>query len=336
MKKKILIVDDEPNNLSLMKVTLGEEGYLLKFAKTGARALETAFKDKPDLILLDIMMPGMDGYEVCHRLKSSPQTSSIPVIFVTAMTDVKDEQYGFDIGAVDYIGKPYQPAIIRSRVRNHLNLVKVDQLLKVQKEAIEMMGKAGHYNDTDTGVHIWRMADYAAALAEKKGWEPDKSELMRLGAPMHDTGKIGIPDNILKAPRKLTKEEWQIMRKHSSIGHGILSSGKTPLFKMAAEIALQHHEKWNGTGYPQGLKGEDIAESARITAIADVFDALTMKRPYKEPWPVEKAIETILSEKGQHFDPHLTELFVEIRDDIVSIKERWDKIEKYSSNGELS
>ncbi len=330
MKKTVLIVDDEPNNLSLMKVTLSEDNYTLKFAKNGAKALETAAKEQPDLILLDVMMPGMDGYEVCHRLKSSSETAGIPIIFVTAMTDVKDEQYGFDIGAVDYIGKPFHPAIIRSRVKNHLNLVKMDELLKVQKESIEMLGQAGHYNDTDTGVHIWRMADFSARIAEKAEWEKEETELLRLSAPMHDTGKIGIPDNILKAPRKLTVDEWKIMRNHSEIGYGILSNGKTSLFRMAADIALQHHERWDGSGYPQGLSGKSICQAARIVAIADVFDALTMKRPYKEPWSIDRAYETIVADRGRHFDPDLVDLFVKIKDDISTIKDKWDKIEKYS------
>lgn len=334
-KQTILAVDDTPENLDVIKAILTPE-YTVKAALNGKVALKIIENQPPDLILLDIMMPDMDGYEVCRRLKAHPETAKIPVIFVSAMADVQDEQRGFDVGAVDYITKPVQPAIVRARVQTHLALadqrrtceMKVHQrtaeLEASQHAAIQMLGQAGHYNDEDTGVHIWRMAAYAAALARAVDWPVAQADLLELAAPMHDTGKIGIPDSILKAPRKLTAEEWEIMKTHTHIGHKILEKSNTPLFKLAAEIALYHHEKWNGHGYPEGLAGEAIPESARIVAVVDVFDALTTRRPYKEAWPIDKALNTIQQESGQHFEPRLVEAFLEIQAEILSLKETWD------------
>ncbi len=324
MSKKILIVDDEPNNLSVLRQVLSPAGYHLAFAKNGKEALIAAQKHQPDLVLLDIMMPEMDGYEVCTRLKENPSFLLTPVIFVTAMDDIENEAKGFDAGAVDYITKPVSPSVVLARVATHLSLVHTGELERVQKEAIAMLGKAGHYNDTDTGVHIWRMADYAAAMARAAGWSEENVELIRNAAPMHDTGKIGIPDEILKAPRKLLPQEWIVMKRHTEIGYEILTKGHTRLFKLAAEIALNHHEKWNGAGYPAGLQGEQIPESARITAIADVLDALTMERPYKQPWTLEEALEEIKKSSGQHFDPHLIKLLAQIEPQIRNIKACWD------------
>ena len=249
MKKKILLVDDEPNNLQLLRQIL-RSSYQLIFAHNGQSALAAVAAHHPDLILLDVMMPDLDGYEVCRRLKADPLTHDIPVIFVTAMGDVDDEAAGFDVGAVDYIHKPVSPAIVIRRVQTHLSLVHVKELEDSQREAIYMLGAAGHYNDNDTGLHIWRMAAYARAIAEAIGWPEHMAERLELAAPLHDTGKIGIPDGILKAPRKLTEEEWVTMRQHSLIGYEILQCSNTPIFKMAAEIALYHHEKWDGSGYP--------------------------------------------------------------------------------------
>lgn len=299
MKKKILLVDDEPNNLQLLRQIL-RTSYQLIFAHNGQSALAAVAAHHPDLILLDVMMPDLDGYEVCRRLKADPLTHDIPVIFVTAMGDVDDEAAGFDVGAVDYIHKPVSPAIVIRRVQTHLSLVHVKELEDSQREAIYMLGAAGHYNDNDTGLHIWRMAAYARAIAEAIGWPEHMAERLELAAPLHDTGKIGIPDGILKAPRKLTAEEWVIMRQHSLIGYEILQCSDTPIFKMAAEIALYHHEKWDGSGYPKGLAGDNIPKSAQIVAIADVFDALTMKRSYKEAWSVEASLEEMRANSGTH------------------------------------
>jgi putative two-component system response regulator len=338
-KRNLLLVDDTLENLDVLKGILISR-YRLMAATNGPMALKIAANQSPDLILLDVMMPGMDGYSVCSHLKSDPKTADIPVIFVTAMKDIEDEERGFDVGGVDYIMKPVHPALVLARVAAHLELAdqrracedtvkqRTHELALSQKAAIHMLGHAGHYNDTDTGVHIWRMAAYSAALARALNWPVDMVELLRDAAAMHDTGKIGTPDTILKAPRKLSDDEWQIMRQHTEIGYRILREGNTPLFQMAADIALNHHEKWNGTGYPNGISGDVIPESARIVAVADVFDALTMKRPYKDAWPLEKAFSVIKEDAGKHFDPNIVELFFSIDQEILMIKSQWDQKEK--------
>ncbi|HEB95388.1 MAG TPA: response regulator [Sedimenticola thiotaurini] len=335
----LLLVDDTPENLDILRGILGSD-YRLRIATSGPLALKVIERQQPDLILLDVMMPGMDGHEVCRILKSDPDTAPIPVIFVTAMAESEDEELGLRLGAVDYLTKPVQPAVVRARVATHLALAdqqrscrrmveeRTRELEASQRAAVYMLGEAGHFNDTDTGVHIWRMAAYSAALARALHWPVERASLLELAAPMHDTGKIGIPDAILKAPRKLTPEEWQVMRSHSEIGHRILSQSSTPLFTLAAEIALCHHEKWDGSGYPRGLTGREIPESARIVGIADVFDALTMDRPYKEPWPLDRAFGMIEEEAGRHFDPDMVATFLEIRPRIEKIRLEWEERER--------
>ena len=323
MLKKILIVDDEPNNLNLLRQVLKGKFQLI-FANCGIKALSAAQEHRPDLILLDIMMPDISGYDVCEKLKSNPLTKAIPVIFVSAMSDTEDEAKGFDVGAVDYIQKPISGAIVLRRVQTHLSLVKVNELEKVQKDAVFMLGEAGHYNDNDTGDHIWRMAAYSRLLASAAGWTDEMAELMELAAPMHDTGKIGIPDEILKAPRKLTPEEWVIMKQHTQIGADILNKSDSKLINLASEIALSHHEKWDGSGYPNNLVGEAIPESGRIVAITDVFDALSMKRPYKDAWPIDDVIDEIVKNAGSAFDPRLVDIFQQILPQILEIKRAWD------------
>ena len=326
MQKKLLVVDDEPNNLRVIGQILRDR-YALIFATNGEEAIELAAQDLPDLILLDIMMPGMNGYEVCEKLKANPSTREIPVIFVTAMSEVEDEARGFDAGAVDYIQKPVSAPILLRRVQTHLSLVRVNELEASHRQAVFMLGEAGHYNDTDTGAHIWRMAAYARALAAAAGWPDDLVERLGLAAPLHDTGKIGTPDAILKAPRELTAEEWGIMRQHAEIGFGILSKSNSKLFVMAAEIAHHHHEKWDGSGYPDGLAGDAIPEAARIVALADVFDALTTKRPYKAPWSIEDTLAEIRKGAGSHFEPRLVDLFEKILPELLRIKDEWGEKE---------
>lgn len=321
--RPLLVVDDEPPNLAAMRQILSDD-YPLVFARNGAEALAAVEKHRPLLVLLDVQMPDMDGYAVCRKLKANPVTESIPVIFVTGLSEIGQEAAGFAVGAVDYIVKPVSPPIVLARVRTHLSLVRVAQLEESYRDAISMLGQAGHFNDTDTGVHIWRMANYAAALAQACGWDDERSARMELAAPMHDTGKIGIADAILRKPGKLDPEEWESMKTHTRIGYDILSRSHAPVFQLAAEIALRHHEKWDGSGYPDGLAGEAIPESARIVAVADVFDALTMKRPYKDAWPVDRALQTLHDGSGQHFDPRILSVFESILPRILQIKQEWD------------
>jgi putative two-component system response regulator len=320
----ILIVDDDPQNLAALRHVLGHD-YPLAFANNGYTALKAVRRLAPALILMDIQMPGMDGYQVCRELKSDPLSDHIPVIFVSSLSEIGNEAEGFAAGAVDYITKPVSPPIVRARVRAHLSLVQASRLEQSYRDAITMLGTAGHYNDTDTGVHIWRMAAYARRLAEACGWQEDDCRILETAAPMHDTGKIGIPSDILRKPAKLDAEEWEVMKTHTRIGYDILCQGKGPVFSMAAEVALRHHEKWDGSGYPDGLAGEAIPESARIVALADVFDALTMKRPYKDPWPPQRAMETIQESAGSHFEPRLVRHFEAILPDILAIKLHWDQ-----------
>ncbi|MDE2598840.1 MAG: response regulator [Rhodocyclaceae bacterium] len=330
MIKPILVVDDEPINLAAMRQILADE-HALVYGRSGHEAIELARKHAPVLILLDVQMPDIDGYEVCRRLKADPMTASIPVIFVTSLSEVTDEMRAFESGAVDFITKPVSPPIVKLRVRNQLSLVSAATLETSYHDAIKMLGAASEFKDTDTGVHIWRMAAYSARLAQAAGWDDAATAQMMLAAPMHDLGKLGIPDNILHKPGKLDAEEWEVMQTHANIGYRILASSKAPILQMAATIARYHHERWDGSGYPCGLSGEDIPEMARIVAIADVFDALTMDRPYKEAWPIERVIETIRDESGTHFDPRLTDLFLSIMPDVIAIREQWQNAEAAAS-----
>lgn len=321
--RPILIVDDEPTNLAVLQGIL-ESDYRLVFARNGQQALDAVAKHNPVLILLDIQMPDMNGYDVCRALKANPGSQDIPVIFVTNLTDFGNEKLGFAVGCVDYLTKPVVPDIVLARVRTHLSLVRAAELEQSHRDGIFMLGEAGHYNDNDTGVHIWRMAAYSKALAKKIGWTAAQVELIEMAAAMHDTGKIGISDLVLRKPGKLNAEEWQAIQQHCQIGFDIMSKSKAPVFVLAAEIALSHHERWDGKGYPHGLAETAIPESARIVAIADVFDALTMSRPYKEAWPIENAFAYIDDHAGQHFDPYMAECFKEIQNEIIDIKAEWD------------
>jgi len=325
----ILIADDEPLNLDALRQVL-EDDYRLVFARNGREALAAARKHPPALVILDIEMPEMDGYAACRALKADPATAHVPVIFVTSLHEGGNEARGFECGAVDYLIKPISPPIVRARVKTHLSLVKASRLEQSYLDSIYMLGTAGHYNDTDTGVHIWRMAAYAREIAATVGWREEDCRTLELAAPMHDTGKIGIPGTILRKPGKLSDEEWVIMRNHTRIGYAILRRSEAPVFRLAAEVALRHHEKWDGSGYPDGLAGAAIPEAARIVALADVFDALTMRRPYKEAWPVERVMATLWEGAGSHFETRLVEAFTGILPNILAIKAAWDQHEEDS------
>ncbi|TGN11081.1 HD domain-containing phosphohydrolase [Leptospira ilyithenensis] len=319
---KVLIVDDEPANLQVLKQILQDE-YELLFAKDGARAIELALQEEPDLILLDVMMPDLTGHEVCKTLKSKLVTKSIPIIFVTAMSEVEDEEIGFNLGAVDYITKPVSPPIVKARVRTHLSLVDINEVKATRLQIVQRLGMASEYKDNETGMHVIRMSHYSQVLALAFGYTAEAAEDILNAAPMHDVGKIGIPDNIIQKPGRLSPEEWEVMKKHPEIGAEIIGDHKSSILKLARTIALTHHEKFDGTGYPYCLKGEKIPLEGRIIAVADVFDALTTVRPYKKAWEIPDAIGFLRKESGTHFDPELTELFIKVMPEILEIRNKW-------------
>jgi len=321
-KQSLLLVDDEPTNLRVLRTVLQEQ-YRLLFAKSGEEALQLLQKEQPDLILLDVMMPGLTGFDVCARLKANPVTSAIPVIFVTALKDEMDETKGFELGAVDYITKPISPAVVRARVKTHLSLVQAQELKQTRLQVIQRLGRAAEYKDNETGLHVMRMSHYAQVIALAYGFSEQKAEDLLHAAPMHDIGKIGIADNILLKPGKLTADEYKEMQKHPLIGAEIIGDCDSDLLKMAKAVALYHHEKWDGSGYPFGLSGEQIPIEARIVALSDVFDALTSARPYKQAWTIEETLQHIRAQKGQHFEPVLVDLLEQNLQHILEIKQRW-------------
>jgi putative two-component system response regulator len=282
----------------------------------------------PDLVLLDVMMPGMSGYEVCAALKADPRTASVPVIFVTALTDTDDEVEGFEAGAVDYITKPVSPPIVRARVRTHLSLVRMEALRESRLELVQRLGLAAEYKDNETGLHVIRMSHFSRILGLAAGMTEIEADDLLHAAPMHDVGKIGIPDRILQKPTPLDPDEWKIMQSHATIGAEILGEHASGMLALARNIALTHHEKWDGSGYPNGLAGEQIPLEGRITAIADVFDALTSVRPYKKAWSEEEALGFLVEQKGKHFDPALVDLFIGQMPAIRAIRQRWAEDEQ--------
>jgi len=319
----LLIVDDESAHLASLRDALGSD-YNLLFARHGNDALAAARKHLPALLLLDVHMPDMDGFEVCRRLRAEPSTTGLPVVFVSAQANGNDEATAFELGGLDYLVRPLVPAVLLARLRSHLSRVPVQMLENSYREALLMLSHAGRFNDSDTGNHIWRMAAYARALAEAIGWDSAQCQMLELAAPLHDTGKLGLPQSVLLKPGSLTPEERAVMKTHTTIGGNILRRSEAPVFKMAAEIALCHHERWDGSGYPKGLAGDAIPESARIVALADVFDALSMKRPHKEPWPMEKIVDHITAGAGNHFEPRLTRYFLDSLPRLMEIHSHWD------------
>nr|WP_211245025.1 two-component system response regulator [Thalassotalea mangrovi] len=331
----ILIVDDNPENIDVLNGIL-KQHYRVKAALSGALALKiVASAEKPDLILLDVMMPDMDGHEVCRLLKANPLTVDIPVIFITAKTSIEDEQMGLGLGAVDYISKPVSVPIVLARVKTHLALYNQQRELELKvrertqeieltrREIINRLGRAAEYKDNETGMHVIRMSRYSKILAEKIKAPDNWVELLYNAAPMHDVGKIGIPDRILLKNGKLDQDEWQEMQRHVQYGADIIGDHPSELLQMAREITLYHHEKYDGSGYPHGTIGDAIPLSARIVAIADVFDALTSERPYKSAWSLEKTFEYLQNEAGKHFDPELVPKFIACEAQIVEIMEKF-------------
>jgi len=349
--RRVLIVDDTPENIDILIEILSD--FKRSVATSGEKALDIARSDNPpDLILLDIMMPEMDGYEVCKQLKSDERTKLIPVIFLTAMIGQESEEKGLGLGAVDYITKPISPPIVLARVKTHLLLNMARESLENQNRALESgvfertkelaltrdaiifsMAAIAEFRDPETGGHIKRTQNYVKALAiqlqshEKYNSELNDQtiELLYKSAPLHDIGKVGIRDSILMKPGKLTEEEFDEMKKHPAIGRdAILAAekmlgGESTFLRFAREIAYGHQEKWDGSGYPEGLKGEDIPMSARLMAVADVYDALISKRVYKPAFSHKEAIEMILEGKGKHFDPIMVDALMEIEDEFRNI-----------------
>jgi putative two-component system response regulator len=338
----ILVIDDTPANLSLLNQLLREH-YRVKLANSGVKGLALAASAKPDLILLDIMMPEMDGYEVCKRLKAEATTARTPVIFLTAKMEVADEEEGFELGAVDFIHKPIAPSIVLARVRTHLQIVawqtfledksawlerevnrQVTEVLHLQEASIRVMVSLAEFRDECTGNHVRRTQTYVRLLAEYLGkQERDREFLTPLhidqitkAAPLHDIGKIAIPDDILLKPGKHTPEEFEIMKTHSIKGESMLARTRQEMGEgnlmllFASQIARNHHERWDGSGYPDGLAGEAIPLAARLMAVADVYDALRSRRPYKKAFSHEEAVPMIVDQAGRQFDPAMIEAFV--------------------------
>ncbi len=340
-RNTILLVDDIPANIKILVGTL-RESYQLIVATNGPDALKAVHEKKPDLILLDVMMPDMDGYEVCKRLKEDENFVDIPVIFVTAMNEEKDETRGFLLGAVDYIIKPVNPVIVKARVQTHIALRVAQRELQKHRDELEEMVlertrelretqieitnrlvQAAEYHDHQTSRHITRMAHYCVILGRAHGAKEHELTLLFHASAMHDIGKLGISDAILHKKGTLTPDEFEEMKRHTLIGADLLYGADNELMNMAHLIALTHHEKWDGTGFPLGLKGEEIPFFGRIAALCDVFDALSSKRPYKEAWPLEEARKVIVEQKGIHFDPYVVELFL---DNYAKVEEVFERV----------
>jgi putative two-component system response regulator len=352
-KDTILVVDDTPDNLTLMSGLL-KDAYKVKVANGGEKALKIAQSDAPpDLILLDVMMPEIDGYEVCQQLKNDAKTREIPVIFLTAKTEVTDETKGLELGAVDYITKPISPPIVMARVKTHLAMKKMQDCLRNQNTFLEMevrkrtaevaaiqdvtihaMASLAETRDSDTGNHIRRTQHYVKALAQTLQKHPrfahflddeQTIEVLFKSAPLHDIGKVGIPDRILLKPGRFDPDEFEIMKTHAKLGRdAIIQAEKelgleVPFLKYAKEIAYGHQEKWDGSGYPEGLAGDAIPISARLMALADVYDALISARVYKPGMSHQKATDIIIEGRGSHFDPDIVDAFVKIQDKFQTI-----------------
>lgn len=340
MQNIVLLVDDIPANIKILVGAL-RDNYRLVVATNGLDAIKAAMEKLPDLILLDVMMPGMDGYDVCKRLKSQPETASIPIIFVTAMNEEKDETRGFLLGAVDYIVKPVNPVIVKARVQTHISLCmaqrelqrhrdeledivleRTRELRETQIEITNRLVQAAEYHDHQTSRHITRMAHYCVILGRAHGMKEHELTLFFHASAMHDIGKLGISDAILHKKGSLTPDEFDEMKRHTLIGADLLYGADNELMNMAHLIALTHHEKWDGTGFPLGLKTEGIPFPGRIAALCDVFDALSSKRPYKEAWPLCEAKKVIVEQRGIHFDPYVVDLFLENYSKIEEVHKR--------------
>ena len=348
-KPVILVVDDQPQNIELIEAHLATQGYDIVSAANGQEALEKLFKNEIDLILLDVMMPGMDGFEVTRMVRQDDKHRLLPIVLVTALHETQDRIKGIEAGCDDFISKPFDKMELLARVRSLLKVKAYNDLLSNYQKELELevakkteelkqaferikaasldtiyrLSMASEYKDEDTGAHIKRMSRYSAAVARRLGLDENTIEIILYAAPMHDVGKIGIPDQILMKPGKLNQKEWKIMKQHTVIGAKILEGSDAEFIRLGETIAQTHHEKWDGSGYPNNLNGTEIPIAGRVTAIADVFDALTSKRPYKKPFSVEKSLVIISEGKGSHFDPDVVDAFFAIQDEILTIKNEY-------------
>lgn len=339
----ILVVDDEAANVRLLEKILSMAGYNnVVCTQNPLQVLDLYQEHNSDLILLDLDMPELDGYGVMDQLNELTNGKPPTILVLTAQHMQSYRQRALDNGARDYVTKPFDAKELLSRVRNLLEVHMANKYMKYQNEILEQkvqqrtheihdtrlqvvrrLGRAAEYRDEETGLHIIRMSKMAVIIGKAAGMDDEQCDLLLNAAPMHDIGKIGIPDQILLKPGKFEPEEWDIMKTHSQIGADILAGDDSELMSMAHDIAISHHEKWNGKGYPNGLVGEAIPLVGRVTALADVFDALTSKRPYKVAWTIEKSVDLIKEERGEHFDPRLVDIFIEELSEIVAIKEKY-------------
>lgn len=325
MRMTVLIVDDNPTNLMVMRHLVSRMDNCEPLTmSSGEAAVEWCEKNTPDLILTDYMMPGMDGLSMVKALRAMPHIQDIPVIMVTT-SDMKEvRQNALEGGATDFLAKPVDPSETRARIQNLLKLRRAQRQLRevAAQDLVIRLSHIAESRDPETGKHIERMAFYAQIIASQLKLGPEIEERIFLAAPMHDIGKVAIPDHILLKPGKLTPEEFDIMKTHAARGAEFLASSEPPLLKMAHDIALGHHEKFDGSGYPQGLAGEAIPIAARIVAVADVFDALTSSRPYKAAWPIDKALDFMREQRGRHFDPAVLDAFLSGLDSVLDIQRR--------------
>jgi putative two-component system response regulator len=330
-RSTILVADDSPQNIELLSRVLGQ-AYRVKVATSGEKALKIAYSDEPpDLILLDIMMPDLSGHEVCRRIKANPDRRRIPIIFVTALGTIEDESLGLSLGAVDYITKPISPPLVQARVRTHLALYdqsrelermvaqRTSELVATRQQIIRRLGRAAEFKDNETGNHVIRMSHIARLVGQQAGLGPEAVQLLFQTAPMHDVGMIGVSDAILLKTGRLTQSERHLLQQHPQIGAEIIGRHDNELLATARTIALTHHERWDGTGYPQGLKGDQIPLFGRIVAIADVFDALMSKRPWRDAMTAPQALAVMAEERGAAFDPELLDAFLQQQFEVLRV-----------------
>ncbi|MDP8265337.1 MAG: response regulator [Candidatus Aceula meridiana] len=344
LNAKILIIDDQKLHLGLLKDILKKAGYANIESTTDPQEGIELYQDfKPDILLLDLIMPKIDGFSVMAQLKEVVKNEAMPILALSPEKGQDIRLKALEAGATDFISKPYEGLEVLVRIRNiiagHLlhNQVKNQNKIleeKVQERTKELrttrldiirrLARAAEFRDEDTGIHIVRMSKLCTKVGKEIGMDAQQCDLLLNASPLHDIGKLGIPDNVLLKPGKLTPEEWEIMKKHASIGAELLSGSNSDLMEMAEVIAMTHHEKWDGTGYPQGLKGEAIPLVGRITAICDVFDALMSKRPYKKAWTFKEVVDEIKATSGTHFDPKIVDAFLKILPDKEVLKKDYE------------